>query len=243
MRLQPLNECMQPSTCTTVTPKRKASTCKAPLAVANLLRSSPCSGDPQGKQLPAAGAALPQLGPRPPGALRPAVAAVAVLALPANFSRVCVQPNAPCTTHLDAASCSTCCDLIFSSQDRFIQRVSDILLDPRCTQASGAHLLLCAAPALIWRKPWPCLRLLSCAALAVPAHLPCTKPLLPLLLLQIGCSCNLQLEPAQSEPAHPPPAHQPSLQEIRRVWLGMLSQCDQGLGQKLAAKLQAASAL
>jgi catalase len=32
-------------------------------------------------------------------------------------------------------------------------------------------------------------------------------------------------------------------QEIRRVWLGMLSQCDQGLGQKLAAKLQAASAL
>lgn len=33
------------------------------------------------------------------------------------------------------------------------------------------------------------------------------------------------------------------LQEIRRVWLGMLSQCDAGLGQKLAAKLQAAAAL
>jgi hypothetical protein len=33
------------------------------------------------------------------------------------------------------------------------------------------------------------------------------------------------------------------LQEIRRVWLGMLSQCDAGLGQKLAAKLQAKAAL
>ena len=35
----------------------------------------------------------------------------------------------------------------------------------------------------------------------------------------------------------------PALQEIRRVWLGMLSQCDAGLGQKLAAKLQAKAAL
>jgi hypothetical protein len=33
------------------------------------------------------------------------------------------------------------------------------------------------------------------------------------------------------------------LQEIRRVWLGMLSQCDRSLGDRLAAKLQAASAL
>ena len=130
-------------------------------------------------------------------------------------------------------------------QDRFIQRVSDILLDPRCTQASSAH------PPPLCRS---CVAIVQATALhtlavlrrsAVPAHLPCTKLLLlPLpLLLQIGCRCNLQLEPAQSEPAHPPPAHQPSLQEIRRVWLGMLSQCDQGLGQKLAAKLQAASAL
>jgi hypothetical protein len=33
------------------------------------------------------------------------------------------------------------------------------------------------------------------------------------------------------------------VQEIRRIWLGMLSQCDKSLGQRLAAKLQAASAL
>lgn len=34
-----------------------------------------------------------------------------------------------------------------------------------------------------------------------------------------------------------------AVQEIRRIWLGMLSQCDKSLGQRLAAKLQAASAL
>lgn len=31
------------------------------------------------------------------------------------------------------------------------------------------------------------------------------------------------------------------LQEVRRVWLGYMSQCDSTLGQKLAAKVQAAS--
>lgn len=47
-----------------------------------------------------------------------------------------------------------------------------------------------------------------------------------------------------TRPLLPTPAHCPCpLQEIRRVWLGMLSQCDQSLGQKVAAKLQAASAL
>lgn len=49
------------------------------------------------------------------------------------------------------------------------------------------------------------------------------------------CQC---LRPTLLPPHCPAPP-----QEIRRVWLGMLSQCDQGLGQKLAAKLQAASAL
>ena len=29
------------------------------------------------------------------------------------------------------------------------------------------------------------------------------------------------------------------LQEVRRVWLGYMSQCDSTLGQKLAAKVQA----
>ncbi|PSC73747.1 catalase isozyme 1 [Micractinium conductrix] len=37
--------------------------------------------------------------------------------------------------------------------------------------------------------------------------------------------------------------HPRTTQEIRRVWLGMLSQCDSGLGQKLAAKLQAQAVL
>lgn len=31
------------------------------------------------------------------------------------------------------------------------------------------------------------------------------------------------------------------MQEVRRVWLGYMSQCDSTLGQKLAAKVQAAS--
>jgi catalase len=37
--------------------------------------------------------------------------------------------------------------------------------------------------------------------------------------------------------------HPRTTQEIRRIWLGMLSQCDAGLGRAVAAKLQAASAL
>ncbi|KAL4858318.1 Catalase isozyme 2 [Chlorella vulgaris] len=37
--------------------------------------------------------------------------------------------------------------------------------------------------------------------------------------------------------------HPRTTKEIRRIWLGMLSQCDKSLGQRLAAKLQAASAL
>ena len=37
-------------------------------------------------------------------------------------------------------------------------------------------------------------------------------------MLILGCSC---------------------LQEVRRVWLGYMSQCDSTLGQKLAAKVQA----
>jgi catalase len=32
-------------------------------------------------------------------------------------------------------------------------------------------------------------------------------------------------------------------QEIRRIWVGYLSQCDAGLGQRLAARLQQAAAL
>lgn len=32
-------------------------------------------------------------------------------------------------------------------------------------------------------------------------------------------------------------------QEVRRVWVGYLSQCDSGLGQKVAAKLQSNGAL
>ena len=35
----------------------------------------------------------------------------------------------------------------------------------------------------------------------------------------------------------------PPLQEVRRVWVGYLSQCDSSLGQKVAAKLQANGAL
>ncbi len=34
-----------------------------------------------------------------------------------------------------------------------------------------------------------------------------------------------------------------ALQEVRRVWVGYLAQCDSGLGQKVAAKLQANGAL
>jgi len=34
-----------------------------------------------------------------------------------------------------------------------------------------------------------------------------------------------------------------AVQEIRRIWVGYLSQCDADLGRKLAAKLQSMSAL
>ena len=34
-----------------------------------------------------------------------------------------------------------------------------------------------------------------------------------------------------------------ALQEIRRIWVGYMTQCDAELGRKLAAKLQAMSAL
>ena len=34
-----------------------------------------------------------------------------------------------------------------------------------------------------------------------------------------------------------------AVQEIRRIWVGYMTQCDAELGRKLAAKLQAMSAL
>lgn len=33
------------------------------------------------------------------------------------------------------------------------------------------------------------------------------------------------------------------LQEVRRVWLGYMSQCDASLGQRIAAKVQAAGSM
>ena len=67
-------------------------------------------------------------------------------------------------------------------------------------------------------------------------------------LLQWRSSASAMPEASAAPPSPTaPPARPlrapPALQEIRRVWLGMLSQCDAGLGQKLAAKLQAQSAL
>ena len=35
----------------------------------------------------------------------------------------------------------------------------------------------------------------------------------------------------------------PALQEVRRVWLGYMSQCDASLGQRIAAKVQAAGSM
>lgn len=40
-----------------------------------------------------------------------------------------------------------------------------------------------------------------------------------------------------------PPSHPPLPQEIRRVWVGYATNADAGMGQRLAAKLAAASAL
>ena len=34
-----------------------------------------------------------------------------------------------------------------------------------------------------------------------------------------------------------------ALQEVRRVWLGYMSQCDASLGQRIAAKVQAAGSM
>ena len=82
-------------------------------------------------------------------------------------------------------------------------------------------------------------------------------PVLSLLSYSPGGAASSAVGTASPPPGHPeqtlrshahtlapPPPHTHTCccvaQEIRRIWLGMLSQCDAGLGQKLAAKLQAA---
>lgn len=114
-------------------------------------------------------------------------------------------------------------------QDRFVQRVSDVLNDPRCTQVGSARARHAAQPQIgrFGDVGSDCEK-------GCPRRCCHPRPLLSMPRLYGRGACPPSARPTQRT------LLPRLLQEIRRVWLGMLSQCDAGMGQKVAAKLQAA---
>ena len=101
-------------------------------------------------------------------------------------------------------------------QDRFINRIAGMLTAPRVTQVCFQP---CLAVCFLMNQYSNCL--VNWCVHWLSQVLTCPR----LYFLQICFFFSFAFV----------------LQEVRRVWLGYMSQCDSNLGQKLAAKVQAAS--